>query len=258
MKAVILAGGYGTRLSEETDIKPKPLVEIGGKPILWHILKHLNYYGINHFYILCGYKGYLIKEYFYNYALHNSDLEIDCQKGEVNILKKDIENWKITLIDTGVDTMTGGRLLKVKDYLKKEKDFIFTYGDGLSDVNIKKLIKFHKNHKKTASVTSVLPPGRFGSLSINKNEKVVEFYEKPKGDGGYINGGYFVLKNNIFNYIKDNKTIWEQEPLRKLTKDGELYAFKHRGFWRAMDTLSEKKLLNKLWKAKKADWKVWK
>ena len=258
MKAVILAGGYGTRLSEETDLKPKPLVEIGEKPIIWHILKHLNYYGINHFYILCGYKGYLIKEYFYNYALHNSDVEINYRNGNVRILKKNRENWKITVIDTGVETMTGGRLLKIKNYLKKDKNFIFTYGDGLSDVNIKNLLKFHKNHKKIATVTSVLPPGRFGSVLIDKNNKVTKFDEKPKGDGGFINGGYFVLKNNIFDYLKGDKTVWEQEPLQNLTKDGELQAFKHKGFWQAMDTLREKKYLNELWSSDKAYWKVWK
>ena len=258
MKAVILAGGYGTRLSEETDLKPKPLIEIGEKPIIWHILKHLNFYGINHFYILCGYKGYLIKEYFYNYALHNSDVEINYRNGNVKILKKNKENWKITVIDTGIDTMTGGRLLKIKNYLKNDKHFIFTYGDGLSDVNIKNLLKFHKNHKKIATVTSVLPPGRFGSVLINRENKVTKFDEKPKGDGGYINGGYFVLNNNIFDYIKDDKTVWEQEPLKGLTKDGELQAFKHKGFWQAMDTLREKKYLNELWSANKAYWKVWK
>tara|TARA_Y100000389_G_scaffold169439_1_gene175730 strand:- start:36797 stop:37573 length:777 start_codon:yes stop_codon:yes gene_type:complete len=258
MKAVILAGGYGTRLSEETDLKPKPLVEIGGKPILWHIMKHLSFYGINNFYILCGYKGYLIKEYFYNYALHNSNLEIDIKNEKIKILKKNVENWKINLIDTGVETMTGGRLLKIKEYLKKEKDFLFTYGDGLSDVNINELIKFHKNHKRKASLTSILPPGRFGSVLANKNHKVIEFNEKPKGDGGYINGGYFVLKNNIFDYIKNDQTVWEEEPLRYLAKEGELYAFKHKGFWQAMDTLREKRYLNELWQNNKAYWKVWK
>jgi glucose-1-phosphate cytidylyltransferase len=258
MKAVILAGGYGTRLSEETEVKPKPLVEIGGKPIIWHILKHLNHYGIKHFYILCGYKGYLIKEYFYNYAIHNSDIEIDCSNGSVKILKKNKENWKITVIDTGVDTMTGGRLLRVKKYLKKDKNFLFTYGDGLSDVNIKDLFEFHKKHKNIATVTSVLPPGRFGSVLIDKNNKVSKFDEKPRGDGNFINGGYFVLKNDIFNYIKDDKTVWEQEPLKNLTKGNELHAFKHKGFWHAMDTLRDRKNLNKLWETNRAYWKVWK
>ena len=258
MKAVILAGGYGTRLSEETGIRPKPLVEIGDKPILWHIIKHLNHYGINDFIILCGYKGYLIKEYFYNYQLHNSDLKIDFKKGKVEILKKNNEKWNITIVDTGVDTMTGGRLLRVKNYLKNESSFLFTYGDGLSDVNINKLIKFHKNHKKLATVTSILPPGRFGSVQINDHNKVIKFNEKPEGDSGYINGGFFVLNKKVFDYISNDETIWEQEPLMNLSKKGELFAFKYRGFWQAMDTLREKKYLNELWRKNKALWKVWK
>lgn len=257
MKAVILAGGFGTRLSEETDLKPKPLVEIGGKPILWHIIKHLNYYGINDFYICCGYKGYLIKEYFLNYSLHNSDVVIDFKSNNMEILKKNNENWRVSLIDTGQNTMTGGRLLRLKEFLKNEKSFLFTYGDGLSDVNIEKLIKFHQKHKKIASITAVVPPGRYGALEMEKNDKVINFLEKPKGDGNYINGGYFILNNNVFNYLKNDETIWENEPLEKLAKQGQLLAFKHRGFWQCMDTLREKRYLNQLWETHKAYWKVW-
>lgn len=257
MKAVILAGGFGTRLSEETDLKPKPLVEIGGKPILWHIIKHLNYYGINDFYICCGYKGYLIKEYFLNYSLHNSDVVIDFKSNNMEILKKNNENWRVSLIDTGQNTMTGGRLLRLKEFLKNEKSFLFTYGDGLSDVNIEKLIKFHQKHKKIASITAVVPPGRYGALEMEKNDKVINFLEKPKGDGNYINGGYFILNNNVFNYLKNDETIWENEPLEKLAKQSQLLAFKHRGFWQCMDTLREKRYLNQLWETHKAYWKVW-
>ena len=218
MKAVILAGGYGTRLSEETDLKPKPLVEIGGKPILWHIIKYLNFFGISDFYICCGYKGYLIKEYFLNYSLHNSDVVIDFKSNNMEILKKNNENWRVSLIDTGQNTMTGGRLLRLKEYLKNEKSFLFTYGDGLSDVDIGKLIKFHKKHKKIASITAVVPPGRYGALDIGKNDKVINFMEKPKGDGNYINGGYFILDKKVFNYLKNDETIWEKKTVRKTCK----------------------------------------
>jgi len=259
MKAVILAGGFGTRLSEETEIKPKPLVEIGGKPILWHIIKYLNHYGIKHFYVCCGYKGYLIKEYFFNYALHNSNITIDTKNGHCKFLKKNKEDWKISLIDTGDNTMTGGRLLRLKEFLKNEKEFIFTYGDGLSDINIKELIKFHKSHKKIATITSVAPPGRFGSIILGKkNNKIIKFDEKPIGDGQKINGGYFVLKSKVFKYLKDDSSVWEEDPIKNLVKDGELYAFKHNGFWQPMDTLREKKYLNILWNNGKASWKVWK
>lgn len=257
MKAVILAGGYGTRLSEETDLKPKPLVEIGGKPILWHIIKHLNFYGINDFYICCGYKGYLIKEYFLNYSLHNSDIVIDFKSNNMEILKKNNENWRISLIDTGQKTMTGGRLLRLKEFLKNEESFLFTYGDGLSDVNIKKLVKFHKKHKKISTITAVVPPGRYGALDIKKNNKVINFMEKPKGDGNYINGGYFILNQKVFNYLKNDETIWEKGPLEKLAKDSQLSAYKHHGFWQAMDTLREKKILNELWDNGKAKWYKW-
>lgn len=257
LKAVILAGGLGTRLSEETDLKPKPLVEIGGKPIIWHIMKYLSSYGINEFYICCGYKGYLIKEYFTNYSIHTSDIEVDSKQDQIKILKKNIENWKISLIDTGNETMTGGRLLRLKEYLKNTDEFLFTYGDGLSDININDLLNFHKQNKKIATVTAVIPPGRYGAIVTNQNNMVTEFSEKPRGDGGYINGGYFILNKKVFDYIENDETVWEKEPLEKLAKDNELFAFKHDGFWQAMDTLREKRYLNELWLAKKAKWKIW-
>jgi len=258
MKAVLLAGGLGTRLSEETDLKPKPMVEIGGRPILWHIMKIYSSHGVNDFVICCGYKGYLIKEYFANYFLHMSDVTFDMQNNQMEIHRKRTEPWSVTLVDTGDNTLTGGRLRRVTEYLKDEENFCFTYGDGVSDVNITKLIKYHKSHGKLATLTAVRPPGRYGALKLDSMDMVNEFQEKTEGERSWINGGFFVLKNNIFNYIQDDKTIWEQEPLKKLTKDGELYAFKHRGFWQAMDTLSEKKLLDKLWRENKAYWKVWK
>lgn len=259
MKAVILAGGYGTRLSEETDIKPKPLVDIGGKPIIWHIMKFLNSYNIKHFVICCGYKGYMIKEYFANYNLHNSDIEINNKNSKIKILKKNTENWKITLIDTGNETMTGGRLLRIKNLFKKNENFLFTYGDGLTNVNINKLISYHKSKKKIATVTAVLPPGRFGSIKLNrKNNDVIKFSEKPVGDGSYINGGYFVLNQKVFKYLKNDKTVWEEEPLRKLASQNKLSAYKHNGFWKAMDTLREKRELNELWEKNEASWRIWK
>lgn len=258
IKAVILAGGLGTRLSEETEVKPKPLVEIGGKPILWHIMKYLSFYGIKHFYICCGYKGYLIKEYFSNYQAHSSDIEVDTKKGKIKILRKNNEDWKVSLIDTGLNTMTGGRLLRLKNYLKRDENFLFTYGDGLSNVNINQLYKFHKKHRKIATVTSVVPPSRYGAVIMNKkNNRVEEFAEKPKIDGGYINGGYFILNKRVFSYLENDNTIWEKNPLEKLTKDRELYAFKHNGFWQAMDTLREKQYLNTLWNSGNAKWLKW-
>ena len=258
LKAVILAGGLGTRLSEETEIKPKPLVEIGGKPILWHIMKYLSFYGIKHFYVCCGYKGYLIKEYFSNYQRHSSDVEVDTNTGKIKILKRNNEDWKVSLIDTGVNTMTGGRLLRLKNYLKKDENFLFTYGDGLSNVNIKKLLEFHKKHRKIATVTAVTPPGRYGALIMNKkNNRVQEFVEKPRGDNGYINGGYFILNKKVFSYLENDNTVWEKKPLENLSKDQELYAFKHSGFWQAMDTLREKHYLNTLWNSGKAKWLKW-
>ena len=255
MKAVILAGGLGTRLSEETVIKPKPMVEIGGMPIIWHIMKIYSHYGINDFIICCGYKGYLIKEYFMNYSLHTSDVNIDLTSNNIQVINKTQEDWKITLVDTGEDSMTGGRLKRVAEYLDDE-DFCFTYGDGVADIDIQKLIDFHKNHRKLATLTATYPPGRFGSLVI-KDNTVNKFLEKPKGDGAVINGGFFVLSPKVISLINDDKTIWEQEPLNKLASDGELMSFLHNGFWQPMDTLRDKTYLNDLWNEDKAPWKKW-
>ena len=255
MKAVILAGGLGTRISEETHLKPKPMIEIGGKPILWHIMKIYSAYDINEFVICCGYKGYMIKEYFVNYYLHSSDISIDLQKNSVDILKKNSESWKITLVDTGIDTMTGGRLKRIEKYLDDE-DFCFTYGDGLANVDIPSLLKFHQNSKKLATLTAVQPPGRYGLLELDGNH-VSSFVEKPSGDGNWINGGFFVLKPGVFDYIKDDATIWEKESLEKLTSDRELMAFKHSGFFQPVDTLRDKNLLENLWNRKQAPWKNW-
>ena len=256
MKAVILAGGLGTRISEETVLKPKPMIEIGGKPILWHIMKIYSYYGINEFIICCGYKGYIIKEYFANYFLHQSDITFDMSKNEMKIHQERAEPWKVTLIDTGENTMTGGRIKRIKEYLEEDEDFCLTYGDGLANINLGELINFHKNHGKAATLSSVYPPGRFGALDINNN-LVDSFVEKPRGDGALINGGYFVLKTAIIDYIDHDSTVWEQEPLNKLAKDKELMAFKHEGFWQPMDTLRDKHYLEELWETGKAPWKLW-
>ena len=255
MKAVILAGGLGTRISEETSSKPKPMIEIGGMPILWHIMKIYSSYGINDFIICCGYKGYMVKEYFANYSLHNSDVTFDMNDNSIEIHHNSAEPWKVTLIDTGVDTMTGGRLGRVKKFVGDET-FCFTYGDGLGDVNISELVDFHKEHKKIATVTAVQPPGRFGILQIENND-VVNFKEKPSGDGNWINGGFFVLEPKIFEYIKDDKTIWENEPLEKLAKENQLSAYKHIGFWKPLDTLRDKNQLENMWMNNNAKWKVW-
>lgn len=255
MKAVILAGGYGTRISEETQTKPKPLIEIGGRPILWHIMKTYSHYGINDFIICCGYKGYKIKEYFTNYFAHNSDITVDLKNNHVDVHQKPSEPWKVTLVDTGLDTMTGGRLKKVEKYVGNET-FCFTYGDGVSDVNISEVIKFHQKNKKSATVTSVQPPGRFGNLELNDN-LVSKFIEKPQGDGGWINGGYFVLEHDVFDYINDDTTIWEKDSLEKLAQNNQLLAFKHNGFWQPLDTLRDKNYLEKLWVSNKDSWKVW-
>ena len=255
MKTVILAGGYGTRISEETHLKPKPMIEIGGKPILWHIMKSYSAYGINEFVICCGYKGYMIKEYFANYFLHTSDVTFDMQINKMEVHRKFAEPWKVTLVDTGLETMTGGRLKKVKDFVGNET-FCFTYGDGVSDVNISKLIEFHKNNKTISTVTAVQPPGRFGTLDINGN-KIISFKEKPAGDGNWINGGYFVLEPSVFNYIKDDSTIWEREPLERLAQENQLSAFKHEGFWQPLDTLRDKNYLEELWNSDNAYWKNW-
>lgn len=257
MKVVILAGGLGTRLSEETHLKPKPMVEIGGKPILWHILKIYSYYGVNDFIICCGYKGYIIKEYFANYFLHQSDVTFDILNNEMRVHKKRAEPWKVTLVDTGEHTMTGGRLKRVAEYLKGEKAFCFTYGDGVGNIDIKALIEFHHSHGKQATLTATYPPGRFGSINIRGNQ-IESFKEKPKGDGAMINGGFFVLSPSVIDRIDNDSTIWEQEPLIGLAEDGQLMAYKHEDFWQPMDTLRDKIKLEELWDSRKAPWKLWK
>ena len=256
MKAVILAGGLGTRISEETDLKPKPMIAIGGKPILWHILKMYSHHGINEFIICCGYKGYVIKEYFSNYFLHMSDITFDMNDNNMVVHHQKAEPWKVTLVDTGEETMTGGRLRRVKKYLEREKVFCLTYGDGVSNVNITKLLAFHAEQKVKATLTAVLPPGRFGVLNLDDN-KVKSFMEKPKGDGAMINGGFFVLSPDVIDYINDDTTTWEREPLERLAREGNLAAYKHHGFWQPMDTLREKIQLEELWQSGKAPWKVW-
>lgn len=257
MKAVILAGGLGTRISEETSIRPKPMVDIGGKPILWHIMKIYSTHGINDFVICCGYKGYVIKEYFANYFLHMSDVTFDMSRNEMEVHQRNAEPWRVTLVDTGEETMTGGRLKRVADYLRSEEAFCFTYGDGLSDVNITKLIAFHKANKLRATLTATLPPGRFGALEF-EGDMVISFKEKPKGDGAMINGGFFVLSPDVIDYIENDTTIWEREPLERLAKEGQLGAFKHTGFWQPMDTLRDKTYLEELWSSGCAPWKAWK
>lgn len=256
MKAVILAGGLGTRLSEETSTRPKPMVEIGGKPILWHIMKMYSSHGVNDFIICCGYKGYVIKEYFANYFMHMSDVSFDMQANKMTVNQKRVEPWNITLVDTGEDSMTGGRLKRVANYLEGEKAFCFTYGDGVGDVDIKASIDFHEKHGKLSTLTGVYPPGRFGALEIS-NKKVLSFKEKPKGDGGMINGGFFVLSPKVIELIDDDKTIWEQTPLKQLASDGELMVFEHDGFWQPMDTLRDKVYLEGLWSEGSAPWKIW-
>jgi glucose-1-phosphate cytidylyltransferase len=257
MKAVILAGGLGTRISEETSTRPKPMVEIGGKPILWHIMKTYSAHGINDFIICCGYKGYVIKEYFANYFLHMSDVTFDMVNNKMEVHQQSAEPWKVTLVDTGDDTMTGGRLRRVKDYVKDEDIFCLTYGDGVSNVNITDLIAFHKSQKVKATLTATLPPGRFGALDM-EGTKVNSFREKPQGDGAMINGGFFVLSPQVIDYISDDKTIWEREPMERLAEDGQLAAFHHQGFWQPMDTLRDKQYLEDLWNTDKAPWVVWK
>ena len=256
MKAVILAGGLGTRISEETVIKPKPMIEIGGKPILWHIMKIYSFHGINDFIICCGYKGYVIKEYFANYFLHQSDITFDMSKNTMKIHQERVEPWKVTLIDTGEQTMTGGRIKRIKEYLNDGEDFCLTYGDGLANIDITKLIAFHKNHRRAATLSAIYPPGRFGALDIIENQ-VISFYEKPRGDGALINGGFFVLSSKALDYIQGDNTIWEQGPLKKLATDGELMSFKHEDFWQPMDTLRDKHYLEELWESEKAPWKLW-
>jgi|TARA_B100000795_G_scaffold103598_2_gene76402 glucose-1-phosphate cytidylyltransferase len=255
MKAVILAGGLGTRLSEETSHKPKPMVEIGGMPILWHIMKIYSLAGVNEFVICLGYKGYLIKEFFANYFLHMSDVTFDLKNNSMEVHNVNAESWKVTLVDTGRDSMTGGRLKRVKEYLGDE-DFCFTYGDGVCDIDISKLIDFHKSHNQLATITAVQPPGRFGSLDIN-NDLVEDFLEKPDGEGGWINAGFFVLSPKVIDLIDGDQTTWENEPLKALASSNELSAYRHNGFWRPMDTLRDKNILNDLWANGKAPWKKW-
>jgi len=257
MKAVILAGGLGTRISEETHIKPKPMIEIGGKPILWHILKTYSHHGINDFIICCGYKGYVIKEYFANYFLHMSDVTFDMSKNSMEVHQQNAEPWRVTLVDTGDDTMTGGRLKRAAPYLQAEEDFCFTYGDGVSDVNITDLVAFHRAHGLQATLTATYPPGRFGALDIDPDQRITAFKEKPKGDGSMINGGFFVLSPKVIDLIKDDQTIWEREPLETLAETNQLKAYKHEGFWQPMDTLRDKTHLEELWQSGKAPWKVW-
>ena len=256
MKAVILAGGLGTRISEETHLKPKPMIDIGGKPILWHILKMYSAHGVNEFVICCGYKGYIIKEYFANYFLHMSDVTFDMANNRMEVHHKHAEPWRVTLVDTGEDTMTGGRLKRVADYLKNEESFCFTYGDGVANVDIAASIAFHKAHGRLATVTAVLPPGRFGSLARD-GDTVRGFIEKPRGDGGWINGGFFVLSPKVIDTIAGDSTSWELEPMARLAADDQLRAFEHTGFWQPMDTLREMNLLEELWRSGKAPWQMW-
>lgn len=257
MKVVILAGGLGSRLSEESRTKPKPMVEIGGKPILWHIMKIYSRYGFNEFIILLGYKGYVIKEYFFNHFLHQNDITIDLSNNEKTILNNKSEDWKITLVDTGLNTMTASRIKRAEKYIG-EDTFMLTYGDGVSDINIAELLKFHSSHGKLITMTSAQPDGRFGALVINEENQVTEFKEKPKGDGSWINGGFFVCNNKIFDYIENlDDVVLEQEPLINICNDGQLFTYKHNGFWMPMDTIRDKNILNKLWNSGDAPWKIW-
>jgi glucose-1-phosphate cytidylyltransferase len=256
MKAVILAGGLGSRLSEETQLRPKPMVEIGGKPILWHIMKMYSSHGVDDFIICCGYKGYVIKEYFANYFLHTSDVTFDMAHNSMEVHEKHAEPWRVTLVDTGDDSLTGGRLKRVSRYLRDDDAFCFTYGDGVADVDITAQIAFHRTHGKLATVTAVEPPGRYGALQL-KGQHVTGFTEKPRGDGGLINGGFFVLSPRCLERIADDRTSWEQEPLAGLALDGELMAFAHHGFWQPMDTLRDKTMLEELWQSGRAPWKTW-
>jgi len=256
MKVVILAGGFGTRLSEETVLKPKPMVEIGGKPILWHIMKIYSKYGFNEFIICLGYKGYIIKEFFANYFLHQSDVTIDLSNNKIEIHNNSSEPWKVTLVDTGENTMTGGRILRVREYINK-KSFLLTYGDGLGNINIPDVVKLHNQSKKIATVTATQPSGRFGALKINNENIVTGFQEKPAGDGSWVNAGFFVLEQDIFNYIQDDSTMFERTPLQRLAQERQLKAYYHKGFWMPMDKLSDKNELEKMWNENNAPWKIW-
>ena len=258
MKVLLLAGGFGTRLSEETDIRPKPMVEIGGKPILWHIMKIYSHYGFNDFVILLGYKGYYIKEFFANYFLHRSDITIDIASGKMEILNNTSEPWRVTLLDTGLNSMTGARIKKAKKIVG-DNAFMLTYGDGVANIKIDDLLKFHSSHKKIVTMTSAQPDGRFGALEISDQDQVLQFKEKPKGDGSWINAGFFVCEPEVFDYIDDDEsTVFEQEPLMRLAQDGEIFTYKHHGFWMPMDTLRDKNKLNEMWRENKAEWKIWK
>ena len=257
MKVVILAGGMGTRLSEETDVRPKPMVEIGGKPILWHIMKLYSHYGYNDFIICLGYKGYIIKEFFANYYLHQSDIKVDLENNNIEYYNSKAEPWKISLVDTGTQTMTGGRIKRIQEYIDNET-FMLTYGDGVANINIEELLKFHNSHGKHVTMTAIQPSGKFGAIDIDDTNMVASFQEKPKGDGSWINGGFFVLEPEIFDYIESDKTPWEREPLEKLSAENQVYTFKHKGFWQCMDTLFNKLSLEKLWQENKAEWKIWK
>jgi glucose-1-phosphate cytidylyltransferase len=258
MKVLILAGGFGTRLSEETDIKPKPMVEVGGKPILWHIMKTYSHYGINEFVILLGYKGYYIKEYFANYFLHQSDVTIDMSNGDMEVHNNSSEPWKVTLLDTGLNAMTGARIKKAKDHIGNET-FMLTYGDGVADIDVQETLEFHKQHGKLMTMASAQPEGRFGALNVSENNQVSVFKEKPKGDGSWVNAGYFVCQPEVLNFIDDgDDVVFEQEPLKNLAKDGEIFTYKHHAFWKPMDSLKDKNDLNELWDKNKAPWKVWK
>ena len=256
MKVVILAGGYGSRINEETHLIPKPMIRIGEMPIIWHLMKIYSYHGINDFIICCGYKGEVIKDFFLKYQLRNSDFSIQLNKNEIKVHKKSIEPWNVTLVDTGQDTMTGGRLRHIKEYIKNEENFFMTYGDGLGDVNIKELLKFHKMHGKDATLTATQAPGRFGALKI-KCEQIISFKEKPIGDGALVNGGFFVLKPSVLDLIKDDSTVWEKEPLERLSKNKQLMAYTHDGFWQPMDTLKDKNTLINLWSNGNRPWAVW-
>lgn len=256
MKAVILAGGLGTRISEETHLKPKPMIEIGGKPILWHIMKSYSAHGVNEFIICCGYKGYVIKEYFANYFLHMSDVTFDMSDNKMIVHQQKAEPWRVTLVDTGEDTLTGGRLKRIAEYIKNEEAFCFTYGDGVSDVDVRATLDFHRSHGKLATVTAVSPPGRYGALQCSGNQ-VAGFVEKPRGDGGLINGGFFVLSPKVIDLIPGDQTSWEAESLSRLAALGEVMAYEHSGFWQAMDTLRDKNLLEELWSTGNAPWKSW-
>jgi len=256
MKAVILAGGLGTRLSEETDLKPKPMVEIGGRPILWHIMKMYSAHGVHDFIICCGYKGYIIKEYFANYFLHQSDITISMADNRMEVHQKRAEPWRVTLVDTGDHSMNGGRLKRVVDYVADEDAFFFTYGDGVGDIDIGKTLEFHRRHGKTATLTATYSPGRFGALTI-RDSKVTSFKEKPVGDGAMINGGFFVLSPAAIDYVSDDSSVWEEQPLNKLAADGQLMAYEHHGFWQPMDTLRDRRYLEELWESSQAPWKMW-